>query len=54
MDLCETITFVKSKSTNLLVLGHSLGAFSAIVVMNHCPKGIGGLVSVSAQVWLRP
>ena len=54
MDLCETITFGKSKSTNLLVLGHSLGALSAIIAMNHCPKGIDGLVLVSAQVWPRP
>jgi alpha-beta hydrolase superfamily lysophospholipase len=53
MDLCETITFVKSKFTNLVVLGHSLGALSAIIAMNHCPKGIDGLVLVSAADRIR-
>jgi alpha-beta hydrolase superfamily lysophospholipase len=53
MDLCETITFVKSKSTSLVALGHSLGALSAIISMNHCPKGIDGLVLVSAADRIR-
>jgi acylglycerol lipase len=47
-DLCETVAFVKSKSTNLVVLGHSLGAISAIIAMNHCPENIDGLALLSA------
>ena len=52
-DLCEAVAFVKSKSENLIVLGHSLGAISAIIVMNHCPQGIDGLALVSAADRIR-
>jgi alpha-beta hydrolase superfamily lysophospholipase len=53
-DLCETVTFVKGQSTKLVVLGHSLGAISAIIATNHCPRGIDGLVLLSAGSRIRP
>jgi len=52
-DLCETVAFVKAKSTDLVVLGHSLGAISAIIAMNQCPQGIDGLVLLSAADKIR-
>jgi len=47
-DLSETVALVKSKSKRLVVLGHSLGALSAIIAVNNIPQGIDGLVLVSA------
>ena len=52
-DLCEAVAFVKSKSRKLVVLGHSLGAISAIIAMNHCPQSIDGLVLLSAADRIR-
>jgi alpha-beta hydrolase superfamily lysophospholipase len=52
-DLCETVAFVRGRSTNLVVLGHSLGAISAILALNHCPKKIDGLVLLSAANRIR-
>ena len=53
-DLCEAIAFVKRDSTRLVVLGHSLGAISAIIATNHCPQGMDGLVLLSAGNRIRP
>jgi alpha-beta hydrolase superfamily lysophospholipase len=52
-DLCEAVNFVRARSTNLVVLGHSLGALSAIIAANHCPRGMDGLVLLSAGSRIR-
>jgi alpha-beta hydrolase superfamily lysophospholipase len=52
-DLTETLSFVKSKSRKLVVLGHSLGALSAIIAVNNRPEDIDGLVLLSAARKIR-
>lgn len=47
-DLSETVTLVKSKSHKLVILGHSLGALSAIVAVKNRPQDIDGLIILSA------
>jgi acylglycerol lipase len=47
-DLCETIAYLKERSTRLVVLGHSLGVLSAVVAMNRCGEDIDGLILLSA------
>jgi acylglycerol lipase len=53
-DLCETIEFVKEHHENVVLLGHSLGVLSSILVMNHCLKNINGAALMSAGLGLRP
>ncbi len=52
-DLCETVAFVRAKSRKLVVMGHSLGAFSAVIAMNNCPKQIDGLILLSIAKKIR-
>lgn len=47
-DLAETVAFVKARSKRVVVLGHSLGALSAMIAVKSCPEGIDGLVLLSA------
>lgn len=47
-DLAETVAFVRGKSRKLVVLGHSLGALSAVVAERKCPDAIDGLILLSA------
>jgi acylglycerol lipase len=47
-DLTETLSFVKPKSRKLVLLGHSLGALSAIATVNARPGDVDGLVLLSA------
>ncbi len=47
-DLSETVALVKGKSQKLVVLGHSLGALSAVVVFKSSSADIDGLVLMSA------
>jgi len=47
-DLCETISFLKQKYSNLIIFGHSLGVVSAIIASNHCIDKIDGLILLSA------
>jgi alpha-beta hydrolase superfamily lysophospholipase len=47
-DLTETLSVVKSKSHKLVLLGHSLGALSAIAAVNARPRDVDGLVLLSA------
>jgi acylglycerol lipase len=47
-DLTETLSIVKSKSQRLVLLGHSLGALSAIAAVNARPGDVHGLVLLSA------
>ncbi len=52
-DLTETAAFLKAKSKKLVVLGHSLGALSAIMIVKNSPKDVDGLVLISAAKKLR-
>jgi alpha-beta hydrolase superfamily lysophospholipase len=47
-DLTETVALVKAKSKKLVVLGHSLGALSAIIAVNNRSQDIDGLILLSA------
>jgi acylglycerol lipase len=53
-DLCETISFVKQRVPNVILLGHSLGVLSALISLNHCLKDISGLILLSAARTFRP
>jgi acylglycerol lipase len=52
-DLDETLALVKSKSRKLVLMGHSLGSFAAVVAVNSRPKDIDGLVLVSIAKRIR-
>ena len=47
-DLSETIALVKARSKMLVVLGHSLGALSAILSVKHRPDDIDGVILMGA------
>lgn len=47
-DLSETVAFVKARSKKLVVLGHSLGALSALLSVKYRPADIDGLILLSA------
>jgi alpha-beta hydrolase superfamily lysophospholipase len=53
-DLAETIALVGSKSKKLVLMGHSLGVFAAVLAVNNHPEGIGGLVLCSGARKARP
>jgi alpha-beta hydrolase superfamily lysophospholipase len=53
-DLCETITFVKQKVPQVILLGHSLRVLSALISLNSCLKDIDGLILLSAARIFRP
>jgi acylglycerol lipase len=52
-DLGETLAMVRPKSKKLVLMGHSLGALSAIMAANANPGAIDGLVLVSAAKRIR-
>ncbi len=52
-DLSETVVYVKSKSSKLVLLGHSLGALSAIVAFNSSPSEVDGLILLSVAEKIR-
>jgi len=52
-DLAETLTMAKSKSDRLVVMGHSLGALTAIIATKDHPEKVSGLVLVSAAKKVR-
>ncbi len=52
-DLKETVAFVRSKSQTLVLMGHSLGAITAIVAAKNCPGKVDGLVLLSAARKIR-
>jgi len=52
-DLCETIAFLKGRFSKVVVLGHSLGALSAITAANSCGGNIDGLILLSAARKIR-
>lgn len=53
-DLQETLAFVRTHSSKVVLLGHSLGALLAIRAVNHFPDAIDGLVLLSAARKIRP
>lgn len=53
-DLSETVALAKSKSRRLVVLGHSLGALTAVMAVKSSPRDIDGLVLLSAAKKVRP
>ena len=53
-DLSETIAYLKRKSGKLIVLGHSLGALSAIIAMNNSAAEIDGMILISVAKKIRP
>jgi acylglycerol lipase len=52
-DLTETLAVVRSKSKKLVVFGHSLGVFTAVVATKTNPRSVDGLVLVSAAKKIR-
>lgn len=53
-DLTETVTWVKQRFPTVVVLGHSLGIFSAITAATHAPAAVDGLILVSGGSDVRP
>ena len=53
-DLCETILFIKARYQKLIILGHSLGVYSAVFAINNCLENINGLILLSASRTLKP
>ena len=52
-DLSDTVALAKSKSRKLVVLGHSLGALSAVIAVKSRPQDIDGLIILSAARRIR-
>lgn len=52
-DIAEALALVKSKSNRLVVMGHSLGALTAIIAAKDHPEEVSGLVLVSAAKKVR-
>ena len=53
-DLVETVSFLKAKFTSLLILGHSLGVFNALIAAKNTNEKIDGLILLSAGTSVRP
>ncbi|MHA2163116.1 MAG: alpha/beta hydrolase [Candidatus Thorarchaeota archaeon] len=53
-DLCETVSFLKSEYTHIVLLGHSLGVYSSLLVMNNCLTNIAGAVLLSGGREMKP
>ncbi len=53
-DLSETLAVLNGKYARVVVLGHSLGAFSAVVAVNQRPRGVAGLIFLSFGRDVRP
>jgi alpha-beta hydrolase superfamily lysophospholipase len=53
-DLADTTAFLKQRFPTLVVLGHSLGIFSALVAASHTASTVDGLILVSGGIQVRP
>ncbi len=53
-DLGESILFLKEKHPTLILLGHSLGALTALIASNFYLREISGLILLSAAREVRP
>ena len=52
-DLDSAVALARSKSSKLILLGHSLGALAAIAAINSKPEAVDGLVILSAARRIR-
>jgi acylglycerol lipase len=52
-DLAEALQVVRSRSSKVVVLGHSLGVLSAAVLAKTRPRDVDGLVLLSAATTIR-
>jgi len=52
-DLDSAVALARSKSSKLILLGHSLGALAAIAAINSKPEPVDGLVILSAARRIR-
>jgi len=53
-DIGETLAFLKKRHDQLIIMGHSLGVLSAIMVSNFYLDQINGLIFLSAARTTRP
>ncbi len=53
-DLGESILFLKEKHPTLILLGHSIGALTALIASSFYLKEISGLILISAAREVRP
>jgi alpha-beta hydrolase superfamily lysophospholipase len=53
-DLGESMLFLKEKHPTLILLGHSLGALTALIASNFYLKEISGLILISAAKEVKP
>ena len=53
-DLVETVSFLKAKVNQLLIFGHSLGVFNALITAKNTKEKIDGLILLSAGISIRP
>jgi alpha-beta hydrolase superfamily lysophospholipase len=53
-DLVETVSFLKTKVNQLLIFGHSLGVFNALITAKNTKEKIDGLILLSAGISIRP
>ncbi len=53
-DLVETVSYLKTKFNSLLILGHSLGVFNALIAAKNANEKIDGLILLSAGKSVRP
>jgi acylglycerol lipase len=53
-DLGETIDFLKTRYSRVVLLGHSLGAISALIAVHRFPRRVDGLILLSAARRVTP
>jgi alpha-beta hydrolase superfamily lysophospholipase len=53
-DLIESISFLKKQFKTLLVFGHSLGVFNALIAITNSKEKIDGLILLSAGKTVNP
>ncbi|MFW9793566.1 MAG: alpha/beta fold hydrolase [Candidatus Thorarchaeota archaeon] len=53
-DLCESIEFVRQLHPKVVLLGHSLGVLSSMIVLNNCLEKIDGAALLSGARVTRP
>jgi len=53
-DIGETLTFLTKRHDQLIIMGHSLGVLSAIMISNFYLDQINGLILLSAARTVRP
>jgi acylglycerol lipase len=46
-DLCEAVSFVNERHEKVVILGHSLGVLSSLIILNNCLDKVDGAVLLS-------